>query len=62
RTYNSNKGVRVSRTDDTDLDGTTQVSRQSPELTAWLTENLGHPTRERATSANAPLIISKHIT
>ncbi|MQM02592.1 hypothetical protein Taro_035364, partial [Colocasia esculenta] len=34
--------------DDTDLDGTTQVPGQSPELTAWLTENLGHPTREVA--------------
>ncbi|MQL73628.1 hypothetical protein Taro_005975, partial [Colocasia esculenta] len=46
RTYNSSKGVRVSRSDDTDLDGTTQVPGQSPELTAWLTENLGHPTGE----------------
>ncbi|MQM17752.1 hypothetical protein Taro_050727, partial [Colocasia esculenta] len=46
RTYNLNKGVRVSRTDDTDLDDIAQVSGQSPELTAWLTENLGHPTRE----------------
>ncbi|MQM18669.1 hypothetical protein Taro_051663 [Colocasia esculenta] len=44
--YNSNTGVRVSRSDDTDLDGTTQVPRQSPELTAWLTKNLGHPTGE----------------
>ncbi|MQM06981.1 hypothetical protein Taro_039814, partial [Colocasia esculenta] len=32
--------------DDTDLDGTTQVPGQSPELTAWLTKNLGHPTEE----------------
>ncbi|MQL89567.1 hypothetical protein Taro_022136 [Colocasia esculenta] len=32
--------------DDTDLDGTTQVPGQSPELTVWLTENLGHPTGE----------------
>ncbi|MQL78129.1 hypothetical protein Taro_010560 [Colocasia esculenta] len=30
--------------DDTDLDGTTQVPGQSPEVTAWLTKNLGHPT------------------
>ncbi|MQL69715.1 hypothetical protein Taro_001996 [Colocasia esculenta] len=45
-TYNSNTGVRVSRSDDTDLDGTTQVPGQSPELTAWLTKNLGHPTGE----------------
>ncbi|MQM21440.1 hypothetical protein Taro_054481 [Colocasia esculenta] len=48
RTYNLNTGVRVSRSDDTDLDGTTQVPGQSPELTAWLIENLGHPTREVA--------------
>ncbi|MQL88450.1 hypothetical protein Taro_021014, partial [Colocasia esculenta] len=40
--------VRVSRSDDTDLDGTTQVPGQSPELTAWLTKNLGHPTGEVA--------------
>ncbi|MQM19728.1 hypothetical protein Taro_052739, partial [Colocasia esculenta] len=46
RTYNSNTGVRVSRSDDTDLDGTTQVPGQSPELIAWLIENLGHPTGE----------------
>ncbi|MQL72846.1 hypothetical protein Taro_005185, partial [Colocasia esculenta] len=46
RTYNSNTGVRVSRSDDTDLDGTTQVPGQSPELTAWLTKNLGHLTGE----------------
>ncbi|MQM21685.1 hypothetical protein Taro_054728 [Colocasia esculenta] len=46
RTYNSSKGVRVSRTDDTDLDGTAQVPGQIPELTTRLTENLGHPTRE----------------
>ncbi|MQM11942.1 hypothetical protein Taro_044852, partial [Colocasia esculenta] len=46
RTYNSNTGVRVSRSDDTDLDGTTQVPGQSPELTAWLTKNLGDPTGE----------------
>ncbi|MQM13929.1 hypothetical protein Taro_046857 [Colocasia esculenta] len=46
RTYNSSKGVRVSRSDDTDLDGTTQVPGQSPELTAWLIKNLGHPTGE----------------
>ncbi|MQM19935.1 hypothetical protein Taro_052949 [Colocasia esculenta] len=49
QTYNSNTGVRVSRSDDTDLDGTTQVPGQSPELTAWLTENLGHPTGEVTT-------------
>ncbi|MQM12486.1 hypothetical protein Taro_045403 [Colocasia esculenta] len=41
-----NTGVRVSRSDDTDLDGTTQVPGQSPELTAWLTKNLGHLTGE----------------
>ncbi|MQM16446.1 hypothetical protein Taro_049404 [Colocasia esculenta] len=46
QTYNSNTGVRASKSDDTDLDGTTQVPGQSPELTAWLTENLGHPTGE----------------
>ncbi|MQL86723.1 hypothetical protein Taro_019267 [Colocasia esculenta] len=46
RTCNSNTGVRVSRSDDTDLDGTTQVPGQSPELAAWLTKNLGHPTGE----------------
>ncbi|MQL74036.1 hypothetical protein Taro_006399, partial [Colocasia esculenta] len=46
RTYNSNTRVRVSRSDDTDLDGTAQVPGQSPELTAWLTKNLGHPTGE----------------
>ncbi|MQM05822.1 hypothetical protein Taro_038637 [Colocasia esculenta] len=44
--YNSSKGVRVFRSDDTDLDGTAQVLGQSPELTTWLTENLGHPTGE----------------
>ncbi|MQL85995.1 hypothetical protein Taro_018513, partial [Colocasia esculenta] len=49
RTYNSNTGVRVSRSDDTDLDGTTRVPGQSPELTAWLTKNLGHPTGEVTT-------------
>ncbi|MQL77347.1 hypothetical protein Taro_009753 [Colocasia esculenta] len=49
QTYNSSKGVRVSRSDDTDLDGTTQVPGQSPALTAWLTENLGHPTGEVTT-------------
>ncbi|MQM02019.1 hypothetical protein Taro_034783 [Colocasia esculenta] len=49
RTYNSDKGVRVSRSDNTDLDGTAQVPGQSPELTAWLTENLGHPTGEVTT-------------
>ncbi|MQL69288.1 hypothetical protein Taro_001616 [Colocasia esculenta] len=38
------------RSDDTDLDGTTQVPGQSPELTAWLTKNLGHPTGEVVTS------------
>ncbi|MQL82489.1 hypothetical protein Taro_014947 [Colocasia esculenta] len=37
--------------DDTDLDGTTQVSGQSPELTAWLTKNLGHPTGESGPAA-----------
>ncbi|MQM05253.1 hypothetical protein Taro_038062, partial [Colocasia esculenta] len=47
RTCNSNIGVRVSRLDDTNLDGTTQVPGQSPELTAWLTKNLGHPTGEQ---------------
>ncbi|MQL74368.1 hypothetical protein Taro_006721, partial [Colocasia esculenta] len=46
RTYNSNTRVRVSRSDDTDLNGTTQVPGQGPELTAWLTKNLGHPTGE----------------
>ncbi|MQM10652.1 hypothetical protein Taro_043549 [Colocasia esculenta] len=45
-TYNSNTRVRVSRSDDTDLDSTAQVPGQSPELTAWLTKNLGHPTGE----------------
>ncbi|MQL78008.1 hypothetical protein Taro_010411, partial [Colocasia esculenta] len=35
--------------DDTDLNGTTQVPGQSPELTAWLTKNLGHPTGEVTT-------------
>ncbi|MQM05448.1 hypothetical protein Taro_038264 [Colocasia esculenta] len=35
--------------DDTDLDGTTQVPGQSPELTAWLTKNLGHPAGEVTT-------------
>ncbi|MQL88270.1 hypothetical protein Taro_020829 [Colocasia esculenta] len=35
--------------DDTDLDGTAQVPGQSPELTAWLTKNLGHPTGEVTT-------------
>ncbi|MQL88782.1 hypothetical protein Taro_021349 [Colocasia esculenta] len=49
RTCNSNTRVRVSRSDDTDLDGTTQVPGQSPELTAWLTKNLGHPTGEVVT-------------
>ncbi|MQL92523.1 hypothetical protein Taro_025149, partial [Colocasia esculenta] len=49
RTYNSNTGVRVSRSDDTDLDGTTQVLGQSPELTTWLTKNLGHATGEVTT-------------
>ncbi|MQM04244.1 hypothetical protein Taro_037040 [Colocasia esculenta] len=42
--------LRTTRSDDTDLDGTTQVSGQSPELTAWLTKNLGHPTGESADS------------
>ncbi|MQL86053.1 hypothetical protein Taro_018580 [Colocasia esculenta] len=44
--YKSSTGVRVSRSDDTDLDSTTQVPGQSAELTAWLTKNLGHPTGE----------------
>ncbi|MQL98200.1 hypothetical protein Taro_030907 [Colocasia esculenta] len=48
RTYNSNTRVKVSRSNDTDLDGTTQVPGQSPKLTAWLTKNLGHPTNWRA--------------
>ena len=39
----------MSRSDDTDHDGTTQVPGQSPELTAWLTQNLGHPTGEVTT-------------
>ncbi|MQL86443.1 hypothetical protein Taro_018977 [Colocasia esculenta] len=55
RMYNSNTGVRVSRSDDTDLDGTTQVSGQSPELTAWLTKNLGDPTGEYLLEALKPL-------
>ncbi|MQL94948.1 hypothetical protein Taro_027613, partial [Colocasia esculenta] len=58
RMYNSSKGVRVSRSDDTDLDGTTQVPGQSLELTAWLTENLGHPTGEAWTRHSAT---EKHI-
>ncbi|MQL82246.1 hypothetical protein Taro_014731 [Colocasia esculenta] len=41
--------LRTTRSDDTDLDGTAQVPGQSPELTAWLTENLGHPTGEVTT-------------
>ncbi|MQL82952.1 hypothetical protein Taro_015415 [Colocasia esculenta] len=55
RTYNSSKGVRVSMSDDTDLDGTTQVPRQSPELTTWLTENLWHPTGEYSAATPPPL-------
>ncbi|MQM01357.1 hypothetical protein Taro_034112, partial [Colocasia esculenta] len=49
RTYNSNTGVRVSRIDDTDLNGTTQVPGQTPSTTntrAWLTQNLGYLTAE----------------
>ncbi|MQM20255.1 hypothetical protein Taro_053273, partial [Colocasia esculenta] len=38
RTYNSSTGVRVSRTDDTDLDGTAQVPRQAPSTSLAHTE------------------------
>ncbi|MQL69850.1 hypothetical protein Taro_002171 [Colocasia esculenta] len=40
---------RKVRSDDTDLDGTTQVPGQSPELTVRFTKNLGHPTGEVST-------------
>ncbi|MQM03661.1 hypothetical protein Taro_036450, partial [Colocasia esculenta] len=46
-TYNSSNRVRVSRTDDTDLNGA-QVPGQtsSTNTRVWLTQNLGHPTEE----------------
>ncbi|MQL68642.1 hypothetical protein Taro_000916 [Colocasia esculenta] len=42
-------GLGSLESDDTDLDGIAQVLGQSPELKAWLTENLGHPTGEVTT-------------
>ncbi|MQL69216.1 hypothetical protein Taro_001514 [Colocasia esculenta] len=44
-------GHQADRSDDTDLNGTAQVPGQSPKLTAWLTENLGHPTEEEFMAA-----------
>ncbi|MQL87480.1 hypothetical protein Taro_020007 [Colocasia esculenta] len=54
-------GLGPLESDDTDLDGTTQVPGQSPELTAWLTENLGHPTGElvRGRQSRDKLVISR---